>query len=79
MDLKMRINSYSALAVSVLSYLDELRIKLQALLLVDQELLNILALVALKLDHLAHLRVADNGAIASYSREVRDGDSKGQA
>jgi len=47
-----------------LPHLDQLGIKFQAFLLVDQEFLNILALIALKLDHLAHLRIADNGAIA---------------
>jgi hypothetical protein len=45
--------------------LDSLAIKAQALLLVGQEVLNIFALVALELDHLAHLRVRDDGAIAS--------------
>jgi hypothetical protein len=44
--------------------LDGLRIQLQPILLIDQELLHILALVALELDHLAHLRVVDDGAIA---------------
>ena len=44
--------------------LDGLRIQLQALLLIDQEFLHILALVALELDHLAHLGVVDDGAIA---------------
>jgi len=47
------------------TYLDGLGIKLQALFLINQELLDIFALVTLKLDHLAHLRVVDNGAIAS--------------
>lgn len=45
--------------------LDGLGIQLEALLLVGQEFLHILALVALELDHLAHLRVVDDGAIAS--------------
>jgi len=45
--------------------LNGLRIKLQTLLLVSEELLYILALIALKLNHLAHLSVNDNGAIAS--------------
>jgi len=45
--------------------LDGLWIKLQTLFLVREELLNILALIALKLDHLAHLSIDDNGAIAS--------------
>ena len=44
--------------------LNGLRIQLQPLLLIDQELLHIFALVALELDHLAHLRVVDDGAIA---------------
>ena len=44
--------------------LDGLGIELQTLLLVDEELLDVLALVALKLDHLAHLGVIDDGAIA---------------
>lgn len=41
-----------------------LRIKPQALLLIGQELLDILALIALQLDDLAHFQVTDNGAIA---------------
>jgi len=47
-------------------YLDGLWIKLQTLFLIGEELLNILALIALKLDHLSHLSIDDNGAIASY-------------
>lgn len=46
------------------AYLDGLGIKFQALLLVGQELLNILALISLELNHLAHLRVVDDGSIA---------------
>jgi len=45
--------------------LDSLSIKLQAFLLVGEELLNILALISLKLNHFAHLSVDDDGAIAS--------------
>jgi hypothetical protein len=45
--------------------LDGLGIKLKTLLLVGQELLDILALVSLKLNHLTHLGVIDDGAIAS--------------
>ena len=45
--------------------LDGLGIQLQTLFRIDQELLNLFALVALELDHLAHLRVADDCAIAS--------------
>ena len=48
------------------TYLDGLSVELQTLLLVGQELLNILALIALKLNHLAHLTVGDDRAIASY-------------
>ena len=44
--------------------LDGLCIQAKPLLLIGQELLNILALVALKLDHLAHLRIGNDGAIA---------------
>lgn len=44
--------------------LDGLGIQLEALLLVDEEFLHILALVSLQLDHLSHLRVDDNRAIA---------------
>lgn len=44
--------------------LDGLGVKLQPFLLVGKELLDILALIALKLDHLAHLIVVDDGAIA---------------
>ena len=39
-------------------------VQAEALLLVGEELLDILALVALELDHLAHLRVGNDGAIA---------------
>ena len=57
------------------AYLDELSIKFQALFLVDQEFLNIFALVALKLDHLTHLRITDDGAIAGCRVSVRQGAS----
>lgn len=40
-------------------------LKAQAFLLVREELLNILALIALELDDLTHLRVRYDGAIAS--------------
>src|ERR1700761_4550614 len=43
---------------------DGLRIQLQPILLVNQEFLHIFTLVALELNHLAHLRVVDDGAIA---------------
>ena len=44
--------------------LDGLGIDIEALFLIDQEFFNVLALIALKLDHLAHLLIVDNGAIA---------------
>lgn len=44
--------------------LDGFSIQAQPLLLIGQELLDILALVALQLYHLAHLRIGDDGAIA---------------
>jgi len=45
--------------------LDGLCIKLKALFLVGEEFLYVLALISLELDHLSHLSVVDNGAIAS--------------
>jgi len=45
--------------------LDGLGIKFQALLLVGEKLLNILALISLELNHLSHLSIDDDGAIAS--------------
>jgi hypothetical protein len=47
------------------TYLDGLGIKFQAFLLVGEELLNILALISLELNHLPHFSVDDDGAIAS--------------
>ena len=47
-------------------YLDRLRIEFEAVF-GDQELLNIFALITLKLDHLAHLTIRNNRAIASYA------------
>lgn len=46
-------------------YLDGFGIKFQPLLFVDQEFLNVFALITLKLNHLAHLSIIDDGAIAS--------------
>jgi len=43
--------------------LDSLCVKLEAILC-DQELLNIFALITLKLNHLAHLTICDDCAIA---------------
>lgn len=53
------------------TYLDGFSIKFQALFLVGEELLNILALVSLELDHLTHLAIHDDGAIASCVTTVR--------
>ena len=44
--------------------LDGLRVQFQTFFLVDQEFLNILTLVTLQLNHLTHLIVGDDGAIA---------------
>lgn len=44
--------------------LDGLGIQLEAFLLIDEKFLDILALVALQLDHLSHLGIDDDGAIA---------------
>jgi hypothetical protein len=48
--------------------LDGLGIQLETFLLVGQELLNIFTLISLELNHLAHLRVSDDGAIARWAR-----------
>lgn len=53
-----------------MAYLDGLGIELETLFLIDQEFLNILALVTLELDHLAHFSVVDNSAIAGYSDKL---------
>ena len=45
--------------------LDGLGIQLQTFLLIGKEFLNIFTLVTLKLDHLAHLTINNDGAIAS--------------
>jgi hypothetical protein len=44
---------------------DGLGIELKTFLLVGEEILNVLALVALELDYLTHLRVVDDRSIAS--------------
>ena len=44
--------------------LDGLGVKFEAFLLVDEEFLDVLTLIALELDHLAHLTIVDDGAIA---------------
>lgn len=46
------------------THLDGLGIKLEAFLLVGQEFLDILTLISLQLNHLTHLSVCDDGAIA---------------
>jgi hypothetical protein len=51
------------------TYFDGLAIETKAFL-AGQELLDILSLVTLQLDHLAHLSVIDDGAIASWDKLV---------
>lgn len=46
------------------AHLDILGVQTETFLLVYEEFLHILALVSLQLDHLAHLRVGHDGAIA---------------
>lgn len=55
------------------SYLDGLGVELKTLFLIDQEFLNIFTLVTLELDHLAHLGVVDNGAIAGCKEICQQG------
>jgi len=45
--------------------LDGLGVQAEAFLLVTQKFLNVFALIALELNHLAHLSIRDDGAIAS--------------
>jgi len=45
--------------------LDGLGIQLKSFLFIGEEFLYILALIALKLNHLSHLTINDDGAIAS--------------
>lgn len=49
--------------------LDSLGVELKTLLLVGEELQDVLALVALELDDLAHLGVVHNGSIAGCECE----------
>ena len=51
-----------------ISDLDSLGIEFKTLLLVDQEFFDIFALITLKLNHLAHLSVVDDGPIAGCSK-----------
>lgn len=44
--------------------LNGLGVELEAFLLVNQKFVDVLALIALKLDHLAHLGVGNDGSIA---------------
>lgn len=46
------------------------QVRAEAILLVDEPILDNLALVALELDHLAHLIIVDDGAIASCEELV---------
>jgi hypothetical protein len=58
--------SAAALAYLSLETVDlySLGIKTEAIFLIGEEILDVLALVALELDHLSHLGVGDDGAIA---------------
>jgi hypothetical protein len=56
-------------------YLNDLGIQFQPLLLVGEKFLHILALVPLKLDHLPHLTVVHDGAIASYQISISLGSA----
>lgn len=51
-------------AMRLVSYLDCFGIKFQPFLLVDKKFLDVFTLVTLELNHLAHLGVVDNSAIA---------------
>ena len=51
-------------STTMIPYLDGFGIKFQPFLLIHQEFLDILTLIALKLNHLSHLGIVDNGAIA---------------
>jgi hypothetical protein len=59
-------------------YLNGLGIKLQTLLLVGEELLNVFALITLKLNHLSHFTIDHNGAIASYGESAPDSESRSE-
>lgn len=63
MDLQENVSQLRRSLYDRMTYLDRLLIKFKAIFC-DQELLHVLALIALKLDHLAHLTIGDNGAIA---------------
>jgi hypothetical protein len=60
------------------NHLNGLGIKFQTLFLVGEELLDILALISLKLNHLSHLSINDDGAIASYCWSVANTDERGR-
>jgi hypothetical protein len=63
----VNLQSPSALVLPKLrgrTHLDGFDVKAQAVLLVGQEVLDIFALIALELNHLAHLCIRDDGAIA---------------
>lgn len=57
----------------MIAYLDVLGIQFQALLLVNKEFLNVFALVTLQLNHLAHLGIIDDGAIARCGKQPNTG------
>jgi len=65
MDLEKACVNWGKSTVSDNIYLDSLGIKLETFFLVGEELLNILALISLKLNHLSHFSIDNDGAIAS--------------
>lgn len=59
-----QISAHISSCAHAVTHLDGLRIQAQPLLLVGHKVLDVLALIALELNHLAHFRVGDDGAIA---------------
>lgn len=64
MDLKPLAGMWLSFVMLFDTYLDCLGVEFKPFLLIGQELLHVLALVTLQLDHLAHFTVMDDGAIA---------------
>jgi hypothetical protein len=61
---QFRLASKQNFKFSLVTHLDCFGVKTEALLLVGQEVLDILSLIALELDDFAHLSIAHDGAIA---------------
>lgn len=75
MNLMQNLSVQVHINIMLRSYLDVLGIKLQPFFLIHQEFLDIFALIALKLNHLPHLRIIDNCAIASWAAKRSAGSS----